>query len=196
MLAVIFAALASGTRISGLAVAAALIVQVVATSGINRKNWIVLLAPLGFIIYCTYLFKVTGDPFYFLTAEHQHWQRSLTIPGISFWETLRSLSQPGFIFRNFNNFLELLFAVFGLGMAFRSFRFLPIGLSVYGLLSILLPLFTSTLLSVPRFLLTISPLFILLSFVENQRFIFLTQLPFILLLSAFCILFINGFWVS
>ncbi len=196
VLAMVFAALASATRLAGLAVAAALIVQVVTNGERANKNWFIFLAPLGFIFYCIYLFQQTGDPFYFLAAEGGNWQRNLAMPGLSFWETLKSLTRPGFLAGHFNNFLELLFAVFGLGMVIRTFRFLPAGYAIYGLLSILFPLFTQTLLSIPRFLLPIFPIFILLALAQDQRVNFLVNFVSVSLLCAFSILFINGYWVS
>lgn len=183
-LATFFAVLVSATRLAGLAVSLALIFQII-NSKINKKNWIILFSPLGFIIYCIYLFNITGDPLYFLTAESSHWQRNLAVPGISFWLTLKN-----------QNFIELFFGIFGLGMVLRSFRFLPANYAIYGLLSILLPIATSSLVSMPRFLLPIFPIFILLGMIENPKVIFFTKLLSILLLSAFSISFINGYWVS
>lgn len=183
--ATLFAGFASGTRLAGLAVSLAIIFQIITTSGINKKNRIILLTPMGFIIYCIYLFNATGDPFYFLYSETSNWQRSLSIPGLSFWQTLKN-----------QNYIELVFGIFGLGMVLRSFRFLPAVYSVYGLFSILLPVATSSLVSIPRFILPIFPIFILLSMLKNPKVIFFAQLISILFLSAFGILFINGFWVS
>lgn len=194
--ATVFAGLTSMVRISGIAVSAGLILAVLTTPGFNKKNWFILLSPWGLILYCIYLLKVTGDPVYFLTAESLEWRRSLAIPGFSFWEVLALLSSSGFITTQFNNFLELLFAIFGLGMVIRSFRFVQKEYAFFGLISILLPLTTSTLTSMPRFLLPIFPIFILLALVKDFRVIFLIQLLSVLLLSAFSILFINGFWVS
>lgn len=194
-IATIFASLASATRPMGLAVVIALLLEIYLTVGITRKNWYVVLSPLGFIFYSFYLFQNTSDPFYFITAE-KNWLRSLSIPGLGFWETIRNIVTPGFIDKNFNALLDLVFAIFGLGMIIRSFRFLPVSYSVYGLISIALPLFTSSLSSMPRFLLPIFPIFILMALVENKLAIFTYQLASLLLLSAFSILFINGYWVS
>ena len=194
-LAVILAALASATRLVGLAVVLGLILEVWTTRGINKTNWYIFLAPLGFIIYCWYLFNTTGDPFYFMTAQ-LHWQRSLALPIIGFWETLRNLATPGFITQNFSAFLDLIFAVFGVGMIIRAFRFLPIAYGVYGLVSVLLPLFTPSLSSVPRFLLPVFPIFILMALVKNQNIIYAYKIISLMLLSAYSILFISGYWVS
>lgn len=194
-MATLMAMLASATKLIGLAVALGLLVEVAAAGGFNRRNWFVLLAPAGFVAYCWYLFNTTGDPFYFLTAE-SHWQRVLALPGVGFWETLTSLARPGFIAANFNAFLDLLFAVFGLGIIIRSFRFLPVSLSVYGLVSILFPLLTPSLSSMPRFLLPIFPIFITLALFKNKYVGFLYQFVSVLLLAVFAVLFINGYWVS
>lgn len=194
LLATLFAALAGGTRLVGLAVSLSLILQIYLTEGINKKNWIVLLSPLGFIIYCIYLFQATGDPFYFIYAEN-HWQRVITVPGLSFWETIQTLSGKN-ITENFNAVLDLLFAILGLGLILRSFRFLPIQYSVYSLLSIAFPLFTPTLSSMPRFLLPVFPIFIVLGLMREGVFSFAYKIFSLMLLSAFAILFINGYWVS
>lgn len=193
-LATIFAALASATRLVGLAAAFALLFEVW-SRGFSRKNWYVVFSLSGFIIYSYLLFNSTGDPFYYLTAE-RFWLRSLAIPGIGFWETIKSLATPGFMEKNVTAFLDLIFAVFGMGMVFRSFRFLYPSYCIYGLASLLLPLFTPSLSSMPRFLLPIFPIFILLGLVKNNYVSVAYQLVSLMLLAAFAMLFINGYWVS
>lgn len=195
LLATLMVTLASATRITGLALVIALIAEIYLTAGFNKKNWFILLSPAGFLIYCFFLQSQTSDPFYFLTAE-KYWQRQLSMPFVGFWDTLRSLTTPGFIQANFNSFLDLLFAIFGLGLALRSFRFLPVSLSLYAFASILIPLLTSTLMSIPRFLLPIFPIFILISLVKNKYWTFGYQIISLMLLSIFTVLFITGYWVA
>lgn len=195
VLATIFAIFASATRLVGLAVVLGLIVEVILTIGFKRKHWFVFLAPLGFLIYCYYLYINVGDPFYFAVAQ-LHWQRNITVPIMSFWETIKNLSHTGFINNNFNSFLDLIFAIFGVGFAFRAFRFLSPAMSVYVFASVLLPLFTPTLSSVPRFLLPIFPIFILIVLNKNKYINFAYFLISVLLLAIFSTLFINGYWVS
>lgn len=192
--AVAAAALASSVRLAGLAVVAAILMEVVTTQGFNRKNWYVIFAPLGFLVYSVFLFQQTGDPFYFITAEN-HWQRTLAIPGVGFWETLRSVAGGGAAV-NFNILIDLLFAVFGLGFVIRSFRFLPASYAMYGLLSVALPLFTPTLSSMPRFLLPVFPIFILMALIKNHYINLFLQIISLGLLGLFTVLFINGYWVS
>ena len=194
-LATILAAAASATRLVGLALVLALLVEVWSRGGFNRKNWYVFFSFSGFAIYSLFLFNKIGDPFYYITAE-KSWLRSLAIPGIGFWETIKSIATPGFVEKNITATLDLLFAVFGVGMVLRSFRFLRPSYSIYALASILVPLFTSSLSSIPRFLLPIFPIFILIALVQNKYVIYFYQLVSIMLLAAFAMLFINGYWVS
>lgn len=190
--ATVFAALASATRLVGLAVVAGLLIEVISRQGINRKNWFVIFAPLGFVIYSIFLLQQTGDPFYFITAEN-HWQRTLAAPGLGFWESIKNIA-GGQV--NNNVITDLLFAVFGVGMVIRGFRFLPVSLSIYSLLSVLLPLFTPTLSSSPRFLIVIFPIFILVALVKNHYLQFAYQVISLMLLGIFVALFITGYWVS
>lgn len=192
-LATLFAALASATRLAGLAVVLALLMEVALKGGINKKNWYVLLSPLGFFIYCWYLFNATGDPFYFTIAQ-SHWQRIFSFPTVGFWEAVKEIAASGG--GNFTALLELFFTILGVGLVLRSFRFLPIAYGIYGLISVAMPLFTSTISSMPRFLLPVFPIFILIATVKSKYIYFAYQLLSIMLLSVFAILFINGYWVS
>lgn len=200
--AIIFASLASATRLTGLAVVLALLVDIQLRAGFNRKNWFVLFSPLGLILYCVFLYNRVGDPFYFIFAEN-HWLRYLSLPVVPFWETIRSLSTPGFITTNFMPFLDLVFAILGVGFAARAFRFLPPFYSVYGILAVGIPLFSPSLSSMPRFLLVVFPIFLLLGLIKNEQssptgkyFILIYQLISLMLLALFVALFVNGYWVS
>ncbi|MDP3948274.1 MAG: hypothetical protein Q8P87_01020, partial [bacterium] len=168
---------------------------VLTRQGLNRKNWYILFAPLGFIAYCIFLYNQTGDPFYFITAEN-HWQRVLTTPGIGFWETLKNIINGGLTTINFNVFLDLIFAIFGVGFAIRTFRFLPTSFAIYSLLSVGIPLFTPTLSSMPRFLLPVFPLFILVALIKNPYLQLCFQMLSLVLLGILAATFAAGYWVS
>lgn len=193
--ATVVISLVSATRLVGLAVVAALWIDVLTRQGLNKQNWYILFAPLGFIVYCIFLYHQTGDPFYFITAEN-HWQRSFTTPGVGFWETLRNIINGGFAALNFNMFLDLVFAILGVGFAIRSFRFLPPSFAIYSLLAVGIPLLTPTLSSMPRFLLPVFPIFILVALIKNRYLKLTFQMFSLLLLGIFTALFAAGYWVS
>lgn len=186
--AIIAAALASATRLVGLAVVAGVVVEVITNKRFNRKNWYIIFAPLGFVIYCFFLYQQTGDPFYFITAEN-HWQRILTVPTVGFLKALTNIT-------SFNILLDLIFAIFGLGFAIRSFRFLSPSMAIYSLLSVGIPLLTPTLSSMPRFLLPVFPIFILMALIKKPLISISLQVFSTALLAEFTALFITGYFVS
>lgn len=193
--ATLAAILVGSTRFVGLAVILGFLIEIQLTEGISKKNWYVLFAPLGLVFYCWFLYTQTGDPFYFVTAEN-HWQRYLSIPGVSFWESLKNLIGGQFLNSYPTLGLDLVLAIFGLGLTLRTFRFLPISYSIYSFISIFIPLLTPTLSSIPRFVLPIFPIFIVLALVKNEYLKLCYQVFGLMFLSALSILFINGYWVS
>lgn len=195
LLATICASLASATRLAGLAVVLGLFVNLYFTGSLNRRNWFVIFAPLGLVLYSFYLYQHTGDPFYFIWAE-SHWQRDLTIPGSAVLNSFKEIIIPGFIAKNFSAFLDFVFAIFGIGLVLKVWRKLSVDYAIFSAISLILPLFSPTLLAVPRYLLTIFPIFIALSFYKNQYALFAYQIFSSLLLAGFAILFITGNWVS
>lgn len=192
--AAVFALLSSLTRLVGVVVLIVLIIEVIRI-GVNRKNWIVFLSPLGFLSYCSFLWQTTGNPFYFIVAE-LHWQRAITFPWIGFWATIQNLAQPNFIIKYFHTLWDLIFAIFGVGMVIRGYRFLPFRYAFFGFISLAIPLLTTSLTSIPRFLLPIFPIFILTAKIKNSFFNFSYQLFSVMLLSLFIVLYINGYWIS
>lgn len=195
VLATILAALASATRLSGIALVLALWYEVF-KKGISKKNFVCLFALAGLIIYSLYLFQKTGDPFYFLTAEN-YWLRTFTFPGEGIWKSLMGVfSSPLSDDKYLINLTDLLFVVFGVGMVLRSIRFLPKMYVLYALISVSIPLFTPTLTSFPRFLLLVFPIFILVEMLKNKVLKAVYILISVFLLVWFIIRYINGLWVS
>lgn len=195
LLATTTAAVASGTRLAGLGVVLGLVSYVYLTEGISRKNWFIILAPLGFILYSFYLYQHTGDPFYFIQAE-KYWHRQIVVPGSVIFTSLQQLSIPGFIAQNFQSFLDFIFAILGISLVGKVWKKLSFDYAIFSLVSLSLPLFSPTLLAMPRYLLTIFPIFMIMAFYKNQYLIFAYQIFSLLLLTGFAILFINGYWVS
>lgn len=193
-LATLSATLASFTRLAGLAVVIALIIDLFIKKKL-RKNWMIFLSPSGFLLFCIYQYFQSGNPAAFIEAE-SYWQRSLTFPGIGFWETIKSLiSINGFLFKYPVTLIDLSISVLGVGLILRSIKFLQTRYFVYGLGSIILPLLTPTLSSMPRFFLTIFPIFIILTMMPNY-FKLTFMVISLVLLVILATLFINGYWAA
>lgn len=196
LLATIAASLASATRLTGIGVVLSLIVYVYLTQGINKKTWLVLFSPLGLMLYCLYLYYRMGDPFYFIQSEALFWQTGLKIPGSVLFHSFKQLIEPMFIVNNFRDLLDFIFATFGILSVWQTFRKLSFDFAIFSLVSITLPLFSPTIAALPRYILTIFPVFIVLSFYKNQYLILGYQIICLMLLAIYAILFINGYWVS
>lgn len=193
--ATLTAALSSATRPSGIAVVLAFLTYVYLSKGITKKNWYVLLSPLGILLYCLYLFGQTGDPFYFIQAQ-LYWHTGFSIPGFAILHTFKQLLNGGYIANNFRDLLDFVMVVFGIGLVFRVWKRLGIDYAVFSVVSIIMPLFSQTLAATPRYLFTIFPIFMVLSLLKNQYLVLLYQVLSVTLLVVFATLFLNGYWSS
>lgn len=194
-LSLLFVGLASLTRFVGIALAFVFIYKIIERYGNNKKSLIILFSFWGTGLYCLYLFLQTGNPFAFVVAEST-WFRQLTAPWISVWYSIFYLAIPFFETYKIYVFIELIFTILGLGLVIKSFRSLPKHYFIYGAVSILIPLLTGTLMSMPRFLILVFPIFIVLALVKNKLIINIYAVTSLVLLIIFSVLFINGFWIS
>ena len=193
--ATVASAMASATRPSGIAVVFSFLVYVYFSRGYNTKNWYVLLSLSGILIYCLYLYSQTGDPFYFIQAQ-LHWHTGFAIPGSAIFHTFKQLLTPGFLANNFRNLLDFVMVIFGLSMIFRVWKRLSVDYAIFSILSLIMPLFSQTLVAMPRYLLTIFPIFMVLALLKNQYALLFYQFFSLMLLVIFATLFLNGYWSS
>ncbi|OGE37818.1 hypothetical protein A3B45_02250 [Candidatus Daviesbacteria bacterium RIFCSPLOWO2_01_FULL_39_12] len=193
--ATLFAILTSLTRFIGLILIFSIFIEILWHKRFNKKNIILLLSPLGFLLYCLYLYTQTGQPLYFIEAQTE-WSRQIGLPWMPFWEALNNIFQSGFTQKYYYVIFDLVFAVFGLGMAIRSFRFLPPIYSFYALGSVLVPILTTNLSSTSRLLLPIFPISILLALIKSQTFKIPYLIISLILTLLFSALFLNWYWVA
>ncbi|MFI5205335.1 MAG: mannosyltransferase family protein, partial [Candidatus Paceibacterales bacterium] len=204
-LSFLFASLSSITRLAGLAVILALWADAVFKDKKllkNKQKFIIFLAPLGFLAFCLFLKIKTGDPLYFLIAERD-WQRILSIPGISIADTLLKVFTPNALDNNPSLLINLLFTVLGLGLSIRTLIKLNFSYGIYSLASVAIPVLSTSLTSMTRFLLAAFPIFINLALIEEKYRSNLSKAVFlifkffcVLLLIVYLISFFNGYGVS
>lgn len=144
-----------------------------------------LLIPLGLSVYALYNYHLTGD---FLAFAHiqSTWGRGLTNPLGVLWGSLSTVDLNHKFSAYFTLLTLLLFIAFYRKMGF-SYWF-------YGIYSILIPLSAGTVISMPRYELTIFPLFILLAKLSKNDWIDQMMTLFLALLQGFLMVFwSNGF---
>lgn len=194
-LATICAGLASATRLAGLATVLSLVLPIYLTEGINKKNWWIIFSPLGLLMYSFYLYTQTGDPFYFVKGQSAFWHGGLVLPGSALIFAIKHLTMEA-IAANFRNLLDIVFALFGIFGVWQVWKKLSLDYTIFSVVSLILPMFSPTIVAIPRYILTIFPIFIALSFCKNQYLRLFYQIISLMLLSVYAILFINGYWVS
>lgn len=204
--------LASLTRNTGLIVFVALVIEYLhqknlqprtSTQGVGvRGQWqkigadvaALLLVPVGFGWYLWINFVVYGNWFAFLEIQREHWYKFLTWP----WHGLIGAWQ-GFFWRDpaevvMVSFMEIAFAVIGLVATFFAFR-LRLSYGVYTALGWLLMTSTNFWLSVPRYTLSLFPIFILLGLWGRRSTANYYLIPVsVLLLGLFTTQFVLGRW--
>ena len=176
------------------------------------------LIPLGPALYLLYLWIDFGDPLLTLEAQ-KGWARQQGTPWTAFtmafeqlrlgwlarllesptWETLTSFEVRN-SFAEFES-LDVIFAFLWIGMLAYSIRRLPFEYWAYSLVLFVLPLFSPStihpLMSVPRFLVVLFPLFIGLALLTRRRWLFpVVLIPSATVMALLIIQFSTWFWVS
>lgn len=160
---------------------------------LNLKALAIPLSVAGLFLYSLYLYLRFGDPFYFSTVESV-WHRSFVNPVTTIYSYLavNTFAKP------FNDYLDIAATLGFLVILGLGFRKIPKAWWIYSLLVVLLPASTGTLTSMPRYVLSAFPVFILLGIYLKDRQVLkmITWGAFLILQVALAVLFVNGYWVS
>jgi Gpi18-like mannosyltransferase len=156
----------------------------------------VLLIPAGLGLYMAWLWILNGDP---LTFSHiqSHWDRKLAFPWVSVMHSFKEISHAHSALTISNQAIELLFTALMLALLVAGARRLRPSFSAYMALSILVPMSTSSLMSMPRFALVLFPMFVILALWGGRNWVnnmvVALSLP---LLGLFTVLFADWYWVA
>ncbi len=166
----------------------------------NRK-WrslpIILLPSTITISFYLYLNKlVYGNIFEFQHILASHWQKHFMSPLTSIMDSWRIAFSGGLnSFVIMVGWMEALTITLSLILIPFVFKYLRKSWAVYYTLSIVLFSSTSFILSTPRYLLSVPPIFVLIALAEKNTFFKLTwRFISIALLFCFTILFVRGQW--
>ncbi len=191
--------LACTARINGLILCFALLFEVWANWKKTRrfdKNWLWLgLIPFGFLVYLVVNYFVTGDFFTFLRVQKANWGKSLNFPWVGIWNQIKLVYGHKETASWFFAFQELLFVGLSFSTIILGWRYLRNSYRVWMVTNWLLFVSTSWLLSIPRYVLTMFPIFILFGIISRNWYakVILTIWSF-LFLSLFIISFVLGRW--
>jgi hypothetical protein len=202
----ILGGLASATRLAGIFLFPALLIEFWQKGGfrnwkleIRNLLWL-LLAPLGFVAYMIFLQRAFSDPLMFIHAQkavgYRETGRIILLPQV-FWRYLKiffSVSPWSFAF--WIAVFEFAVTILFLALILFSFSKRLLSYSVFMLLSVLIPTLTGTLNSLPRYVLTCFPGFVLLGTIKSRKLFLTISLGFLILLVLLTALFSRGYFIS
>jgi Mannosyltransferase (PIG-V) len=154
------------------------------------------LIAVGLVLYMGYLWVLNGDPLYFSHVQI-HWNRHLAAPWtsvISSWHKIIHATNGQTIA---NQAIELTFTALMIGVLLGGWRKLKPSYVAYMALSILVPMSTSSLMSMQRFALVLFPMFPILALWGKRPSVNNAIVAFFLpLLGLFTVLFADWYWIG
>jgi Mannosyltransferase (PIG-V) len=202
LLACVLAGVAAATRNVGIFLVVPLMYEWIKGGGLRggRERWrglYLALAPSGLIIYMGYLWIKFDDPLFFYFAQ-KNWDREAEGPLVTAtraWDTaaegLHILRDPGLWatpsmpaladhVERASSLYNLAFLVFALVVLLAGLRKLPISLTIYGLLLVIVPALFGTpdspLMGVPRYVLMAFPIFFVLGLLSKNKLLLVVWL--------------------
>ena len=201
LLAGIFGGLAAASRVEGVLLVVPYALEWFASHKRLDRSAIVsalqsALIPAGLFIYMAYLWVLNGDPLYFSHVQ-AHWNRHFAPPWVSFINAFAKIAHTVSAQTVANQLLEISFTVLMLAvLAFGWNRLRPSYIAYMGL-SILVPMSTSSLMSMPRFALVLFPMFAILALWGKRPWVNnLIVALFLPMLGLFTVLFADWYWVA
>lgn len=204
LLSSMFGFIASATRVFGLLLLPALLVEAYQQKAKFSKVFWIILIPFGLILYMLYQYLTVGDPFAFYHLQErvgeQHQQGIVTLPQVYYRyirmlltvDTTSSIYQT-IILEFVTGILFFLLPVYG------YFKKIRLSYLVYAMLGFLLPAIQGSFSSNPRYIIVLFPSFLAaalwFSSVDKAlKIVVLFSLSLMLLLET--ALFLRGYWVA
>ncbi len=154
------------------------------------------LIPLGLAIYMAYLWVLRADPLYFSHVQ-TNWNRHFAPPWVSVINAFEKIGHATQGQTIANQSLEIVFTAIMIAVLLAGWRQLRPSYIAYMALSVLIPMSTSSLMSMPRFALVLFPMFAILARWGERpavnNLIVALSLP---LLGLFTVLFADWYWVA
>lgn len=188
------------TRVNGLILVLALAFEVWDEYRETRKfnrSWLFLaMVPAGFGFYLLLNYWVTGSPTTFIVYQREHWYRYFRVPWEGVFETYKIIFNPKAVDAQMQGLQEMLFVGIGLAATVIGWSRMRNSYRVWMVANWLMFVSTSFVLSVPRYTLTLFPLFILMALAAKRSWslnvLFICWS--ILFLGLFSVQFVRGLW--
>ncbi len=201
-LAGILGALASATRFVGVLLLPALAVEYFLSTRADKRSFLwLLLIPLGLVLYMYWLNQNYGDPFYFYHVQSAYGagrtnSSIILLPQVIF-RYLKILVTASFNYQYLISLFEFVTSMGIMGLLIYGINKMRQSYWIFTCLSFIVPTLTGTFLSMPRFAVTMFPLFILLpSILKTARKRMFVLGVFLVILFIATMFFTRGYWVA
>ena len=191
MIASVWAALASATRVAGVFLFVVLFIEFVQANGwralLTRRVWPLALAPLGALAFCTYHWIAFGDFFLYLKVQ-------------SFFGRDFEMEAGDFLVRNnpdlANTVLDLAYTAVAILLGVIALRRLRLSYGVYMLVSLAIALSSGSVLGIARYSMVLFPIYFIAAGIRSPVGRGAWLLGSTLLLALDIIRFVNHYWTS
>lgn len=197
-------AVASATRVFGVLLLAALLIEAWEQRTKLSKSFWIFLIPLGLIFYMMFQYFTVGDPLAFYSLQkqvgEQHQEGLILLPQVYFRyvKMLLTVDLSNPIYQTI--ILEFLVGLaFFLLPVYGYFKKMRLSYLTYAMLGFLLPTITGSFSSVPRYVIVLFPSFLILAVLINKLPNLLKIVILIFSVSVLMIetaLFLRGYWVA
>jgi Gpi18-like mannosyltransferase len=167
----------------------------------SRRQAAIDLAPAffivaGLLVYMAYLWVLRADPLYFSHVQI-YWHRHFAMPWVSVINAFDTVAKSTSSQTVATQVQELAFTFFMIAVLLAGWRSLRPTYIAYMALSVLVPMCTSSLMSMPRFALVLFPMFAILARWGERPWVNNVILAFSLpLLGLYTVLFADWYWVA
>lgn len=203
-LAGVSGALASGTRIFGIVLLPALILEILQQRISWVRAWWIVLIPIGLLSYMYYQWWTVGDPLAFYRLQkivgEQHQSGFTLLPQV-YYRYIKMLLTVDFYAPIYQTvFLEAVVGVlFFLLPIIGLFRRVRLSYLVFAMSGFLLPTIQGSFSSVPRYVLVLFPSFLILALLISKWPRWVKVLYFVISFSWLAVesaLFLRGYWIA
>lgn len=190
----IMGALASATRITGVLLLPAWLLSAWLQKSRKWSLFWLMIIPSGALVYLYFNWLVLGNPFEFMKLQSEHWNQQFIMPWEQLQYTFYRLATYGVGRYRFNMYeTRLLCFILGPILLLAGTRRMPLSWQVYAWMSFFIFVCSREVISMPRYLYTLFPIFPVLAHWGRRPMVFQSMMMLGgITLAGWFALFISG----
>ncbi|MBC7474313.1 MAG: hypothetical protein H7263_08480 [Candidatus Sericytochromatia bacterium] len=188
---------ACATRLQGLVILPTIMIEfyLQKEKKISSLAWLGII-PLGFVSYLLINFYVAGNAFEFLKIQREHFFHQNIFPTQQIWNTITTIfKDPTSEMKTLLQEARLLAVIFSFIILGISYKWMRISYQFYAWCQLIILLTDSWLMSLPRYLLPLFPIYIVLAKLSKKQEVYQTMIMIsTIIMSGLFSLYVAGNW--